>query len=160
MAKNCLSYSISPYLMSFVVHKCKMIISLLFFHFFKILVFRVVRVNGKRRMCKRRVLYWGKWARNGLKWQNVMSVPLHISGGVRYMIVTFGTNICSNFFHFFKILIFPVFKGDVKGQKMTQLPISFCHTQYLRNRRSYYQDFWYTGVMQWYLQVFFFIFFF
>ena len=48
-----------------------------------------------------------------------MSVPLHISGGVRYMIVTFGTNICSNFFHFFKILIFPVFKGDVKGQKMT-----------------------------------------
>ena len=54
-----------------------------------------------------------------------MSVALCISGTVPHMIVVFGThvqndNVSSIFFHFFKILIFWVFRGTgVKGQKMT-----------------------------------------
>ena len=43
-----------------------------------------------------------------------------------------------------KILIFQVFRGGIKGQKMTQIPISACHTVYLKSCTLYHQDFWYT----------------
>ena len=36
--------------------------------------------------------------------------------------------------------------SDFSGEKWPILTISVCHTLYLRNCRSYHQDFWYTGV--------------
>ena len=67
---------------------------------------------------------------------------------------------CSRcFFHFFKILIFWVFRG-VKRQKMVENDKKFCLTLYTRKRTSYDCGFWYTCVKWWYLQqVFFFHFF-
>ena len=43
-------------------------------------------------------------------------------------------------FSFLKILIFGVFKGQ-KDKKWPKLPISICFALYLRNCRSYHQDF-------------------
>ena len=40
------------------------------------------------------------------------------------------------------------------------LPISVCRTLYLKNCRSYHEDYWYTGIEYWYLQVLFFLYFF
>ena len=45
-----------------------------------------------------------------------LSVSLHISGTVPDMIVVFGT-LSSNFFHFFKSLVFWVSRGEGKGGK-------------------------------------------
>ena len=59
-----------------------------------------------------------------------MSVVLHISGIIRDIIVIYGTlvwndDISWHFFHFFKILIFCVFRR-VKWQKMVQNEKKFC----------------------------------
>ena len=101
--------------LSFVVHMCKMMISpgVFFFHFLKILIFLVVSgVKGQ------------KMALND---KNVC--PSHSISHEPYLIwLWFLVHICkiivsSNFFHFFKILIFVFFRGrgrGVKGQKMTQ----------------------------------------
>ena len=91
-------------------------ISWQFFHFFKILIFWVVR--------------GGKKAKNGPKWKKIMSVVLHISRNIHHMIFICGThvqndNISRQFFHFFKILIFQVVR-KVKGQKMTQNDKKLC----------------------------------
>ena len=66
--KFCLSRSRSqePYIiwLSFMIHMCKIIISPgVFFHFFKIFIFRVVR--GVKRV------------KNSPKWQKVLSIMLH-----------------------------------------------------------------------------------
>ena len=51
------------------------------------------------------------------------------------------------FFIFFKILIFPVFRGVGKSAENDPwLRIPVCHTLYLKNCRSYHQDIWYPGV--------------
>ena len=81
--KLCSSYFISqkPYIiwMSFMVHMCKMIISpAVFFIFSKCWFFRVLR---------------GKSAKNGPKWQKILSVMLHISGIIHHMIVIYGTHV-------------------------------------------------------------------
>ena len=47
-------------------------------------------------------------------------------------------------FYLFKIMIFCYFRG-IKGKILTK--ISVCHALYLRNCRSYHQDFWFTGVL-------------
>ena len=91
-------------------------ISWQFFHFFKILIFWVVR--------------GGKKAKNGPKWKKIMSAVLHISRNIHHMIFICGAhvqndNISRQFFHFFKILIFQVVRG-VKGQKMVQNDKKFC----------------------------------
>ena len=35
----------------------------------------------------------GKSAKNGPKWQKIMSVKLHISGTVHHMIIVYGTHV-------------------------------------------------------------------
>ena len=55
-------------------------ISRCFFHFFKVLKFRVVKGEGKR-------------AKNGQKWQKILSVMLHISGAIHHMIVIYGIHV-------------------------------------------------------------------
>ena len=68
--KLCLSYFISPksYIkwLSFLVHLCKKMISpdILFFYFFKIFIFWVVRVVKRQK--------------NGQKWEKIKSVVVHI----------------------------------------------------------------------------------
>ena len=68
--------------------------------------------------------FWvfGKRAKNGLKWQKILSVALHISGIIHNMIVISGTlvwndGISRRFFHSFNILIFWVV-GRGKMAKM------------------------------------------
>ena len=62
-------------ILSFMVHMCKMITSPgAFFHFFKILIFWVMR--GSK---------WKKWSK-----MTKFSVTLHIRGSIHYMIVIFG----------------------------------------------------------------------
>ena len=118
----------------FMVHMCKRIISSGIFFIVSNFWF-LGSLGGKR-------------ARNGPKWQKILSVSLHISGTIHHMVVICGTqvqndDIFSNFFHFFKILIFGVFRGGEGGGGKTakndlELPISVCHVLYLRNCRSYH----------------------
>ena len=91
------------------IHLCKMMISPgVFFIFFKILIFWIVKgLKGQKR---------SKMTKT--------SVTFNISGTIHHMIVICGTqvwsdNISKQFFHFYKILIFWVVRR-VKGQKMTQ----------------------------------------
>ena len=54
---------------------------------------------------------------------------LHISRTIHHMIVIYGThvlndNISKTLFHFFKILVFRVFR-DMKGQKMSKMMKNF-----------------------------------
>ena len=64
----------------FLVHLCKMMISPgAFFHFFKILIFWVVRrVKGQK---------------NSPKWQKTLSFALYISGTIHHMILIYGTHV-------------------------------------------------------------------
>ena len=71
----------------------------------------------------------GKRAKNGPKWQKILSVTLGISGTIYHMIVIFGTpvwndNISRQLF-FFKILIFWVVRG-AKEQKIVQNDKKLC----------------------------------
>ena len=81
--KLCQSHFISqkPYIiwLSFMVQLCKMIMSSVFFYFFKIFIFWVVRgVKG-----------W-KMVQNDKK---ILSVALHITGTIHHMIVIYGANV-------------------------------------------------------------------
>ena len=123
--KVCLLHSISeePYLiwLLFMVHICKMVISSgVFFHFYKILIFQIVR---------------------GVKGQNLVqnnkkfSVTLHISGTIHHMNVIYGTHVWNNnifrhFFHFWKKKISWVVRG-LKGQKMVQNEKKFCQLRFI-----------------------------
>ena len=93
----------------------------MFFHFFKIVIFWVVR--GERR--------GGEGG--GVKGQTlvqILSVILHISGTIHHMIAIYGTLVLSDnisicFFDLFKIFIFWVVRG-VKRQKKVQNDKKFC----------------------------------
>ena len=126
--KLCLLHSISqePYIwLSFVVQMCKMLISPEFFFFFfffnvKILVFQVVKgLKGQKwlKMSKISVcctLYFRKHTSYDLHlWYTCMYKSI-ISPGI--------------FFSFFKILIFKIIRGEVKGQKMAQSDNIFCQS--------------------------------
>ena len=84
-------------------------LQMLFFIFYKILF------SGLLRSIKRE-----KMAQN----DKILSIMLHISGTIHYMIVIYGRHVQNDdisrhfFFQFFKILIFWVV-SRVKGQKMT-----------------------------------------
>ena len=87
-----LSCSISQELyiiwLSFVVHKCKMITSQGFFHFFKILVFQFVSgLKGQK---------WPKMAR-------ILSIVLHISGTIHHKIFIYDTHVKWYYFKVFLI---------------------------------------------------------
>ena len=85
-------------------------ISRLSFHFLKILIF---------------------WVVGGVEGQKMAQIDkkfcllLRISETIPHMSVVFGAHISSNFFHFFKILIFWVVRV-VKGKKMAQNDKKFC----------------------------------
>ena len=92
MTKNSMLCSISQELyiiwLSFVVHKCKMMISQGFFHFFKILVFQFVSgVKGQK---------WPKMAR-------ILSIVLHISGTIHHKIFIYDTHVKWYYFKVFLI---------------------------------------------------------
>ena len=75
----------------------------------------------------------------------------------KQFILDTALDISSNIFHFFKILVFQVFRkgvgevmgggggGNCKRQKMTHNYQFQSVTLYLRNCRSYHQDFWYSS---------------
>ena len=97
---------------SFMVHKCKRIISPgIFFIFSK---GQFPASSG------------GKRAKNGPKYQKILSVSVCISGTVHHMLVIFGTHewndISSKFFHYFKI--FFDFLGSNKWPKTTNFTLS------------------------------------
>ena len=97
-----------------MLHLCKMIISPgNFFIFSKFWFFGLL--GGKR-------------AKNGPKWQKILSIALHIWGTIHHMTVIYVCKmiISSGVFSIFlKILIFWVHRG-VKGQKMVQNDKKFC----------------------------------
>ena len=94
-----------------------------FFHLFKIFLF----------LC----CYWGKRAKNGLKWQKILSILLHISGTIHHMILMYGThgNFSSCFclfclffvFIFSKFWFFRMLRGSMveKGSKMTKTSVIY-----------------------------------
>ena len=91
--------------------------------------------------------YWllgGKRVENCPKWQEIMSVALHISGTMHHMMViyvmlVYNNNISRYFFIFSKFWF--------SGLKKKSIQCS----QYLRNWKSYDHDFWCTCVKWWYL---------
>ena len=108
-----------PYIiwLSFVVHKCKLMISPGFFSKF---------------------WFFSKRTKNGPKWEKILPVELDISGTIHHMIIIRGRK-CKMiifpgvFFHFFKTLIF-WFVSGIKGQKWSKMTkISVCCALYLRN---------------------------
>ena len=71
-----------PYIiwLSFIVHKCRMIISLgAIFIFSKFWIFRFL--GGSKR------------AKNSPKWQKFLSVILHVSGTIHYVIIIYSTRV-------------------------------------------------------------------
>ena len=154
MAQNdkifCLLHSISqePYILwlSFVVHKCKvMIFPGVFFNFFKILIFRVVSaIKGQ------------KMARNDKK-----LCLLHSISQEPYMIwLVFVLHKCKmiiflGFFSIFsKLWFFGLFR-TVKRAKNGSKWQKLCHALYLRNHTSYDFHLWCTCVKEWHLQMHF-----
>ena len=131
----------------FLVHLCNMTHIQEFFSFFQNFLF----------FC----CYWGKRPKNGLKWQKILSIALHISGTIHHMIFMYGThgNFCRCFCvfvfcHFFKILIFQVVRG-VNGWKRVQNDKNFCH---LSNTCKmilspgfflFFQNFYFLGLLVW-----------
>ena len=109
---------------------------------------------------------WGERVKLVSKWWKILSVAPFVSGTIEYMIYVsysvsqelsiirlwFLVYMCKMmispaiFIIFFKILIFYVFNGGESAKNYLKLPISVCHTLYLRNCRSYHQGLWYTGV--------------
>ena len=116
----------------------------MFFFKVKILIFQVVKGLKRQKMAQNvknlcRTLYF----------RNHTSYDLHL----------WYTCMCKRiiytgiFFIFFKIWIFGIIRGEVKGQKMAQNYKRFC--PYLRNCTSCDCDFKCTCVKGWYLQHFF-----
>ena len=127
----------------FLVHICKMMKSPGAFSFFSTFWFSRLLGGGEGGGGSKR-------EKNGPKWQKILFVSLPISGIVYHMIMTFGTyeqndDISSNFFIFSKFK-FCGFLGGKRAKTDPKLQISVHHPLYLRNCRSYHQDYWYTGV--------------
>ena len=128
-----------PYIIwsAFMVHLCKMM-------FFKILIFWVVRGRG-----------WGGeegWrAKNGPKWQkNSVCITPYLRNHTLYDCGFWHTCVkwwyLQQLFSFFQNFVFFFgFLGSKRAKNYPNLPNSVCQALYLRNCRSYHQDFWYTG---------------
>ena len=123
----------------FILHMWKVIISPgCFFHFFKILLFRVVRVV--------KVQKWSKMTKS-----SVCCAPYlrnHTSYGC-HLCYTCVKWYLQTVFHTFKILIFQILrglKGGKKEKKRKSQKIFVCCTPYLRNHTSYDCHLWYTFV--------------
>ena len=103
-----------PYIiwLSFMVHLCKMMISLagFFFHFFKILILWVIKGGGVKGQ---------KMVQNEKKICLLRSISPESYIWFLFMVLMCKMLTSRSFFHFFKILIFLVVRG-VKGQKIVQ----------------------------------------
>ena len=138
-----------PYIiwLSFMVHLWKMIISPgVFFFFFKILIFWVVR--GVKRQ---------KMAQNEKK----LCLSCSISQESYTIWFSFMVHLCKMiifprvFFFFSKFWFSGLLKG-VKGQKIVQsVKNSVCCAPYLRDHTLYDHHLWFASVKWWYLQAFF-----
>ena len=99
----------------------------LFFNFIKIVIFWVVR--------------WIKGQKNGLKWEKIHSVTVHISGTIHHMIFIYAFMVYTNdnisrifffFFLFFSVrwwylqAFFQIFDFSEKKQKTVQNEKRFC----------------------------------
>ena len=125
--------------LSFMVHMCKMIISPDFFFSNRTWTHNHLvhkrTLNHLAKLARFFGLLGGKKAKNGPKWQKILSVTLCISGTIHHMIVIYGTHVYSDnisrlFFQFFKILIFWVVRG-VKVQKMVHNDKKFCSWHFI-----------------------------
>ena len=130
--KFCPSCSISqePHIiwLSFMVHICKMIISLGVF----LLGFQNFDFLG----CQE-----GWKGKKMPKMTNFLSVTSYISGTIYHMIFIYGTHVCIKGWYLWAFFIFS--KG-IKGQKWPKMTKkSFCLTLYLRNH-TFDCDFWCT----------------
>ena len=113
--RNYISYN------CYLWYLCKMMMSLrvIFFHFFKILIFWIFQsswINAKRK-------FWG-----------VLSHLLHM---------------CVIFFHFFTILIFQVVSGAKRQKKPKMTKNYACCAPYCWNHTSYDCHLWCTSVKWW-----------
>ena len=126
--KVCLLDSIcqKPYIiwLSFMVQMCKMVVSPgVFFHFFKILIFQVVSgVKGQKMVQNDKKICCSRYLRNQRS-----SDDLHLWYTYMYKRII-SPRI---FFIFFKILVFGIIRGVLKGQKMTQNDKKFCLSLYI-----------------------------
>ena len=146
MAQNdrnfCPLYSIfqEPYIIwwLFMVHMCKMIISPGVFFMFSKFWYSGLLLGGG-----------GGTAKNAPKWKKILSVVLHISGTIhdRHLLYLREVTVSPGIFSFFQNFDFPGWKNK-----------SIQSSQYLRNRKPYDHDLWYTFVEWWYLQDVFYIF--
>ena len=143
-----------------------------FFHFFKSLIFRVVRgVKGQKmvqidkKFCPLRSVFqelyiiWLLFMTQGVKGQKTVQngkkfcPSRSISRGPCILWLSFMVHICKMiiypgvfvfFLHFFNILIFLDHRG-LKGKKRFRMTKhSVCHAPYLRNHTSYDLQLWYT----------------
>ena len=133
------SISLEPYIvwLSFMVHKCyAMIISpgIFFLQFFKILIFCVVMRGGGK---------GGERAKNCPKWQQILSVTLHIIIWSSFMLdlykVTISSSVFFNFWKFWFSGLLVVYKCK-KWYKMTKNYL--CRAPYLRNHTWYDCHLW------------------
>ena len=127
----------------FMVLTCKMMISPgVFFHFFKILTFCVVRVVKEKKIVQndKNSVFHAPYLRN------LTLYDCHLcDASVKWWYLL-------EFSSFSKILIFQVVSG-VKGQKITQN--DNCCASYFRKHTPYDCDFWYTLVKWWHLLMLF-----
>ena len=140
--KFCPSHSISQeqsiIWLLFMVLMCKMVISPGVFSFFQ---------NFDFFDCQR-----DKRAKNGPKWQKILSVTCSISQEPYLIWLSFMVHMCKviispgDYFIFSKFWFFRLLGGwkCKKWSKMTKNAV--CHTSYIRNHTSYDCHLWYTCV--------------
>ena len=117
------------------------------FHLFEILIFWVVRGECKK---------WPKMSKHSVWLIPYLRNHTSFDYDFWYTCVKWWYLQELFFFFFSQNFDFSAFEGGKRAKNGPKLPVSVCNALYLRNCRSYHQDFWYTGVKQWYLQVFFF----
>ena len=132
-----------------MLHLCKVMMSPgIFFHFFKIWIFRVVSgIKGKK---------------NDPKWQK-KCLSRSISQEPCIIWFSFMVHLCKMIISPGVVSFFLDFDflgcSGVKGQKIVQNDKNYvCRAPYLRNHTPYDCHLWYTIVKWWYLQVIFSIF--
>ena len=93
-------------------------------------------------------LFFGKRAKNGPKWQKILSVTLYISGTIHPMIVIYGVHVSNDnisrlFSIFLKFWFFGLL-GSKRAKKWSKIIKKICCTLYFRNHTSYDLYLWYT----------------
>ena len=138
---------------SFMVHVSKDKISRHFLYFFQILIFRVISgvkgwkmaQNEKKTILRKHTLYDRDFWYTRVKWWHFQM--LFLTPNLRNCTSCVKWWYLQQFFSLLQNSIFLGFYGRCKREEnYPYLPVSVCHTLYLRNCRSYHQDFWYVDV--------------